>query len=244
MNGEAGPAAGLHETGRAGRVFRLARDLIRSPAMNPKQPAPVSLSLRLVVGAVVCALTIAIGLPLALLVVGCGGGGPPSGSGGAGGGSNAGDTCHPMADLSCSPDAASKAALCAQFFGAANPDPIVCEGVTPDGNCCPLDEFTSDDTSSCEGGSIAGMVWCCGANSSASCLPFDDAACDGTSAADLVGRCEEAFGDGYSAVFTCAPGDGPATCKNLSRHKGGRPVCDGVERVLWCCTSDGLPPAP
>lgn len=211
--------------------------------MNPIQRSkPVRLS-PLLVGVLTCAVTIAIGIPLAILLSGCGGH-TSDGSGCAGGGSppQFGDTCHVMAELSCSPDAVTMAGSCLRFFGAANPDPIVCEGVSPDGNCLPLDEFTSEDTSSCEGGDIAGMVWCCGENSSASCVPFDDASCDGTSAADLVGRCVEAFGDGYPDVYTCAPGDGPATCKNLSRFGGGdsEPLCGGVPRVLWCCTSAGL----
>lgn len=174
-------------------------------------------------------LSFVVGLPLALLLSGCGGGSPGA------------DACHAAGELVCTPDAPTLADGCALFFAGDNPDPFVCEGVTPAGNCLPLDEFTRDDTASCNGGEVEGMVWCCGEPSSASCLPFDDAACTGASAEELAGRCEVAFGETWATPYTCAAGDGPATCKNLSRFKETPlTACDGVDRFVYCCTTDGL----
>ena len=198
------------------------------PSMNPIH---IITSVRLspwFVGLLTCLATMAIGLPAAFLLFGCGPGAPgaPGGSG-----PNAGDTCHIMSELSCVPEARNAAGSCETAFGAAHHDPIVCEGVFPDGNCLALGELA---TASCEGGDVAGAIWCCGENSSESCLPFDDAACDGATAADLAGRCEELFGGDWSTLYTCAAEDGPATCKNLLR---GSVTCGGEARDVWCCTA-------
>lgn len=215
---------------------------------NPMTLSRLSRVSPVLVGVLVWAAVVALGLSFGLMLTGCGPG-SPGGSAGDGGGGNGGgaaggswmgDACHSMADLSCTPDASHEAGSCAMYFGGSHPDPLVCEQVTPAGNCLPLDEFTADHASSCEGGSIAGDVWCCGPDSSASCAPFDDAACDGASSEDLAGRCVVAFGGEFSTPYTCAPDDGPATCKNLSRFSTALPTCGGEPRVLWCCTSDGL----
>ncbi len=138
------------------------------------------------------------------------------------------DACYSVAELSCPSEPS-----CARF-GESHASPLVCEQVTPAGNCLPLDEFTSDHSASC--GDVSGDVWCCGPDSDASCLPFDDAACDGPSLADVTGSCETAFGAKYTTPRTCLPSDGPASCKNLSRmSQGPNPTCNGESRVVWCC---------
>ncbi len=148
----------------------------------------------------------------------------------AGCGSPEQDTCYSIADLSCSQEPAP----CGQYLGESYTTQLVCEQVTPAGNCRPLDEFTSDHSASC--GAISGDVWCCGPDSDASCLPFDDVACDGPSLDDVTGKCEAAFGSGFVLPRTCLPSDGPASCKNLSRMSQERkPTCAGESRDVWCC---------
>jgi hypothetical protein len=140
------------------------------------------------------------------------------------------DTCHPVSELSCSPEPS-----CAEYFDESHAIPVVCERVTPAGNCRPLDEFTPDHSASC--GVVSGDVWCCGPDSDASCLPFDDAACDGPSLADVTGTCEATFGAGYAVPRTCLSADGPGGCKNLSRmSQGPKPMCGGESRDVWCCS--------
>jgi hypothetical protein len=70
-----------------------------------------------------------------------------------------GDTCYPLPRLACTPSTpAPLEALCAEAFGAENPDPVLCSlDVWPDGNCRPLDNVTM-----CGGESYG--VWCCGTN--------------------------------------------------------------------------------
>lgn len=140
------------------------------------------------------------------------------------------DTCYSIADLSCSQDPAP----CAQYFDESYTTQVVCEQVTPTGNCRPLDEFTSDHSASC--GAVSGDVWCCGPDSDASCLPFDDDACDGPSLDDVTVECEAAFGAGYALPRTCLPSDGPTSCKNLSRMNQGKVTCAGELRDVWCCS--------
>lgn len=140
------------------------------------------------------------------------------------------DTCYSIDELSCSREPAP----CAMYFGATYATQVVCEQVTPAGNCRPLDEFTPDHSASC--GDVSGDAWCCSPDSDASCLPFDDVACDGPSLTDVVAMCETAFGAGYVAPRTCLPSDGPGSCKNLSRMGQLTPTCDGESRNVWCCS--------
>lgn len=159
-----------------------------------------------------------------------GAGGELGGAGGAGGVGGMGDACHVMTGLDCAPPVATFESECVAQWGPAHPDPLLCEDVTPDGNCRALEDFAT-----C--GELAGRVWCCGENTAATCAPFDDAACDGPTAAELAGRCGQAFGAAYSALVTCGADDGPADCKSLSAYSPGLLVaCGGeIDLAVWCC---------
>ncbi len=143
---------------------------------------------------------------------------------------NVGDTCHAMAELVCASPVETFGSECIAQWGPAHPDPLLCEDVTPDGNCHALEDFAT-----C--GELVGRVWCCGDNTAATCVPFDDAACDGPTAAELAGRCGQAFGVAYSVPVTCGADDGPADCKSLSAFSPGLLVACGVEvnLAVWCC---------
>lgn len=141
-----------------------------------------------------------------------------------------GDACHDVSSLDCAPADATLLLLCAEQWGSAHATPLVCENVSPPGNCRALETIVTCTDA------VVGRVWCCGEDTASTCALHDDS-CDGPTSVELADRCATALGSGYGQVVTCGLNDGPADCFSLSAYSPGLRVTCGsaLDLAVWCC---------